>query len=338
MPSGRRTVGVAVAALAVVVLALLAWNVARPAPSAGTGQFVPASAPVFPTPIHHVFVVMFENAEIGNVLQNGSYERYLAGTYAEAGQYYSLEHYSLPNYLAITSGTASNLFKVEKAKNLGDLASAANETWKGEEQSMPFPCDTASTGDYDIMHNPWVMYADVVNQPKRCDQHVVNFTAFPAPNTTGTYANYNLVVPNLADDGHNTNVSIGDSWLRGFLSPLINSSVFKSSVFFLTYDEGTTNLGTGNSTGGGHVYFVAVSPYAVKGFDSTVQYSDYNVLTTTEWLLGLGHTGHNDNWSTFAPMYDLFSFPPAHHHGPMVGPGASMDLRTVSSALPGRRP
>ncbi|MFI5414165.1 MAG: hypothetical protein ACHQ16_00610, partial [Candidatus Lutacidiplasmatales archaeon] len=65
------------------------------------------------------------------------------------------------------------------------------------------------------------------------------------------------------------------------------------------------------------------SPYAVPGFNSSTQYDDYNLLTSTEWLLGLGHTGHNDNWSANSPMQDLFSFPNKKLHGPglPVGPG-----------------
>lgn len=295
--------------VAVAVAALAAWSLPLPVPIDDGSVLGELASAAFPTPIRHVFVLMFENAEIGQVFQNGSYERYLASHFAEAGQYYSLEHYSLPNYLAVTGGTPENAFFVEKTKNLGDLLTTANETWKGEEQSMPVPCDGNNTALYDIEHNPWLLYSDIVRAPARCDQHVVNFTALDSSIATGlNFPNYNLIVPNRQNDGHDTNVSFADAWLRSFLAPIINSSIFRSSVFFITYDEGTSNLGANGSAGGGHVYFVAVSPYARPGYDSTVPYSDYNLLTTTEWLLGLGHLGKNDNWTMNPPMKGLFNF------------------------------
>jgi phosphoesterase family protein len=281
-------------------------------PRAGPGApgMLVALVSPFPTPIRHVFLLMFENTEFGDVMRNGSYERSLASHYAQAGQYYSLEHYSLPNYLAVTSGTVSNFFKVVPTVNLGDLLNARNLTWKGEEESMPVPCDSIDGTAYDLFHNPWVMYADIVNHPTRCANHVVNFTALNTSISTGHFPAYSFIVPNRTHDGHDTNVSVADTWLHGFLAPLINSTIFKNSVFFLTYDEGTSNLGPQNTSGGGHVYFAAVSPYAAMGHNSSTQYTDYNILTTTEWLLGLGHTGHNDNWTQYPPMKDLFSFPP----------------------------
>ncbi|MCI4321796.1 MAG: alkaline phosphatase family protein [Thermoplasmata archaeon] len=306
----RRATGVLFAVLVAAGFILTAWGSAGLAtrPATALGALAPTTAPSFPTPIRHVFVLMFENTELGDAMRNGSYERYLASHYSFAGQYYSLEHYSLPNYLAVTSGTPTNLFQVENVTNLADLLGTAGLTWKGEEESMPHACDSVDSGGYDHFHDPWVMYGDLVNRPTRCASHVVNFTALNSSQSSGVYPNYNLVVPNRTHDGHDTNASVADSWLRSFLSPLVNASIFRTSVFFITYDEGTTNLGESNSTtGGGHVYFAAVSPYSITGFNSTQQYSDYNVLTTTEWLLGLGHTGHHDNWATYPPMKDLFT-------------------------------
>ena len=307
----RRSTGGLFAVLVAAGFLLTAWGSAGlgTRPAAALAALAPTTAHSFPTPIRHVFLLMLENTELGDAMRNGSYERYLASHYSFAGQYYSLEHYSLPNYLAVTSGTATNLFQVLNVTNLADLFGSAGLTWKGEEESMPFPCDSVDSGGYDHFHNPWVTYGNIVNRLTRCVSHVVNFTALNASRTSGVYPNYNFVVPNRTHDGHDTNVSVADSWLRSFLSPLVNASIFRTSVFFITYDEGTTNLGVSNSTnGGGHVYFAAVSPYSVTGFNSTKQYSDYSVFTTTEWLLGLGHTGHHDNWSTYPPMKDLFSF------------------------------
>ncbi|MCI4333035.1 MAG: alkaline phosphatase family protein [Thermoplasmata archaeon] len=320
-PGGRSTV---VAALAVVVLFVAVATLrAIPAGSSGPASLHTDSAPTFPTPIRHVVVVYFENAELGSVLANGSYFASLAKQYAFAGQYYSVEHYSLPNYLAATSGITTNFFKVTKTSQIGDLVGNSGKTWGSFFQSMPVACDPLSSGSYDIMHNPFMMYKDVVGNPSKCDSHVTNFTAWNSDVANGKVPNYAFIVPNNTADGHDSNVSVANAWLQSWLPPLMNSTLFRTTAFFLTFDEGTTNLGINGSTGGGHVYTVAVSPYAVPGFNSSTQYDDYNLLTSTEWLLGLGHTGHNDNWSANSPMQDLFSFPNKKLHGPglPVGPG-----------------
>jgi len=71
----------------------------------------------------------------------------------------------------------------------------------------------------------------------------------------------------------------------------------------VTYDEGSTNAGFGNYHGG-QVPCIVVSPFENRGYRSTVQYSHYSLLATTESLLGLGSLGKND--SIAVPMYDVF--------------------------------
>ncbi|HEV2165679.1 MAG TPA: carboxypeptidase regulatory-like domain-containing protein, partial [Thermoplasmata archaeon] len=57
---------------------------------------------------------------------------------------------------------------------------------------------------------------------------------------------------------------------------------------------------------GGHLFFAAVSPFTTGGHNFTNQTTHYNLLSTVEWLLGLGGTGNNDSTSSFPPMKALF--------------------------------
>ncbi|MCI4324406.1 MAG: alkaline phosphatase family protein [Thermoplasmata archaeon] len=319
-----------------IVLVGAALLGAVPSGSTAVAPLHADSTPVYPSPIRHVVILYFENAEVGSVLANGSYFAYLADHYAFASQYYSVEHYSLPNYLAATSGITTNQFKVTKTKQIGDLVGNTGRTWGAFLEGMPYPCDPNSSGTYDINHNPFMMYYDVVSNTAKCDSHVVNFTAWNADVAASKLPNYSFVVPNNTDDGHDTNVSVANAWLQTWLPPLVNGSLFSNTVFFLTFDEGTSNLGINGGSGGGHIYMAAVSPYTVGGYNSTTQYDDYDLLTTTEWLLGLGHTGHNDNWTTHPPMEDLFSFPAKKPSG--HAPRNAADLALMSPvAAPQRR-
>jgi hypothetical protein len=47
-----------------------------------------------------------------------------------------------------------------------------------------------------------------------------------------------------------------------------------------------------------------VSPFANKGFVSSLEYTHYNLLTTVEKILNLGNLGKGD--AAAKPMTDLF--------------------------------
>ncbi|MGA7924191.1 MAG: carboxypeptidase regulatory-like domain-containing protein [Thermoplasmata archaeon] len=284
-----------------------------------------SSGPPTPPPISHVVVVMMENEPESTVMAYGPYENYLSQRYAFASDFYSVHHASIVDYLAATSGYATPTPPEFTGTNLPDLLEARNLSWLGATESMPAPCDTDTNWNdgYETYHNPFLRYADVIDNSTYCDSHVENLTSWSNDVANGSMPTYTFVTPNIWDDGHNysatcvpgvTNVTqeeieCADQWLRGWLSPLINdTSVFTNSVFMITYDESNNSDVSGfNGTDGGHVYSVLVSPYARMGYNSTHPYNTWDFLTTTEWLLGLGHTGQNDSWASNPPMYDLFA-------------------------------
>jgi hypothetical protein len=70
---------------------------------------------------------------------------------------------------------------------------------------------------------------------------------------------------------------------------------------------------------GGPVYFAAVSPFTEGTGPFTPDSSHYNLLSTTEWLLGLNSTGHNEASGAFPPMKGLFNFTSVTTVGPSPG-------------------
>ncbi|MCI4337258.1 MAG: carboxypeptidase regulatory-like domain-containing protein [Thermoplasmata archaeon] len=284
----------------------------RPARDVPAGDVTPPSG--WPTPIRHVFIVMLENAEATTVEAKGPFEESLAANYASASQYYAVCHPSAPNYLALTSGTSwqcgSDSYHTYSSENLGDLAQKAGLGWDGFEESMPSRCDLNDSYPYAVKHNPLVYYSDIVGNTTECRAHDLPFTNWTADVSANTIPAFAMFTPNLTDDGHDTGVAFADKWLAGWLSPLLNDSFFSQSVFFLTYDEGVNDDSGYNGTAGGRVYFTAVSPYARAGFNLTTNASHYSLLSTVEWLLGLGNCGHNDSTGAFPPLKSLFDFPP----------------------------
>ncbi|MGC2789557.1 MAG: carboxypeptidase regulatory-like domain-containing protein, partial [Thermoplasmata archaeon] len=149
---------------------------------------------------------------------------------------------------------------------------------------------------------------------------------------------FTYIVPNLDNDAHNTNAKVGDTFLKGFVSQLVNQSWFSSTAIFITYDEsGSPQLDTGyDGLAGGPVPMFAVSPYSVGiGAVDQTNTSHYNLLSTMEWLLGLPPTGTgNDGTPAFPPMKGLFNFGPP----PPVGyPVSGVVLSDGGSPLAGVR-
>jgi phosphatidylinositol-3-phosphatase len=271
---------------------------------------VDRSTPLFPTPIRHVITILLENENLETALQQGSFEDYLVTHYGFASHFYAACHPSAPNYLAITSGDTlqcgTDAYEVHSEANIADLVQGAGLTWGAYEESMPAPCYTADSGNYIAHHDPFISYANIVNNASRCTSHVMPLSAWNSSVAAGTIPNYVFITPNVLDDGHDTGVTFADHWLRNWLSPLLNESLFQSSVFFIVYDE-SKNLNTGfQGFDGGPVYFAAVGPDVIMNSTYSANVTDYNLLTTTEWLLGLGSLGHNDNWTDFPPMRSLF--------------------------------
>jgi PKD repeat protein len=302
------------------------WSPAATGNSA-SGVVVPFgnSSHYFPTPIQHVVVIMMENANASWVLQNASYERYLAHRYAYASEFYSVRHSSPPSYFAVTSGEDVGNLLTHNLTNVADLVEQAGLTWGDFQQSMPYPCDNDTNKLQDFPyapgHDPFAFYQDVVSNATYCDSHVVSFAPLYSDLQNGTLPNYSFVVADEYNDSHNecppfysweTTVWCGNRWLQGFLSPVLNSSAswVNRTAFFILYDEAnqTDTRGIDNTTGGGVVYMTVAGPCARAGYVSTQAYTDYNVLTTTEWLLNLGSLDRNDSWTEYPPMTSMFNF------------------------------
>jgi Phosphoesterase family len=283
-----------------------------------------------PTPIQHVFLIMMENEGTDQIYGVQPYETTLANTYGWGGDavnasgaigYYAVCHPSAPNYLAITSGQplqcGSDGYSSYSVNNLGNLLQTAGRSWIDYEESATSACQTSSSGEYAVKHNPFPYYSDLGGSASgsACMTHVV-----PIANLVNDYPYaaippaFTYIGPNLLNDGHDTSAAYADSWLGSFVPKLIAEPWFASSVIFIAYDESYGSNPDGGYSGlsGGPVYMVAVSPYTVGVGALGSDESHYNTLSTIEWLLGLPSTGSgHDGTAAFPAMKSLFKFPPA---------------------------
>src|SRR5712691_4168284 len=131
-----------------------------------------AAAPPVPR-FEHVVVIVFENKEASSVLGSSDAPTFnrMAQRYATLTRYYGVTHPSLPNYLALVSGSTQGITSDctscrASGASLADTISSAGRTWKLYAEGLPRPGFTgAFSGRYAKKHDPLVYFRTVTNKP-----------------------------------------------------------------------------------------------------------------------------------------------------------------------------
>lgn len=248
----------------------------------------PPRVPAF----EHVFVIVFENKDASSVLGNRrapSFNAY-ARTQAVLTRYYGVAHPSLPNYLALVSGSTHGIRTdcttcLVSGPSLADSLEAAGRSWKVYAEGLPSPGFAGPwSGGYAKKHNPFMYFRDVAGDGAR-RARIVPFTRLAADVRAHELPDFALVVPNLCHSMHDCSVGVGDAWLRRTVPRLLT---LPGSVVFVVFDEGTTSV-----RGGGRVPALAlgtaVKPHARFGAFT----NHYGLLRTIEEAWGLPFLGRS---------------------------------------------
>jgi hypothetical protein len=253
----------------------------------------PASAPAAASKSSHVFVIVMENKEYGDVIGSSSapYVNALARRYAAPTRFYGVSHPSLPNYLALTAGTTFGVQSdctdcQQSGASIVDQLESAGRSWKAYMGGMPQACfKGASSGGYAKKHDPFMYYRRVADNPARCAK-VVPEARLAADLRAGRLPSYGFLAPSLCDDTHDCSVASGDSYLARIVPPILKG-LGPHGFLVLTWDEGSSGTG-----GGGHIATVIAGPGVKRGARPASTYNHYSTLRTIEDALGLKHLGH----------------------------------------------
>jgi hypothetical protein len=233
-----------------------------------------AAASVAPVPrLAHVVVIVFENHERGAVLGSGAAPTldHLASTYAQATAYHGVAHPSLPNYLALVSGSTHGVTSdcttcSQSGRTIGSQLSAKHRRWAAYAEGYP------ASSRFAKKHVPFLYFPGGAS-------HVLPLQQFNARKLPA----YSLVIPDLCHDMHDCSIGTADRWLRGFITPLLS---VKDTAIFVVFDEGTTNTG-----GGGNVALIVAGTAVRRHAVFRAVTSHYGLLHTVESSLGLGPLG-----------------------------------------------
>ena len=232
-----------------------------------------------------------ENHSIGDALA-GQFTASLAARYGIANNYHAITHPSVPNYLALTSGSTWNIrddsYHVLPRQDLGSQLTAAGVRWRAYMEGLTSAGCLDSPTPYDPGHNPFAFYGGA------CPSNVVPLGEL-AGDLAGDTPRFVWIGPDRCHDTHDCPVATGDDWLREEVAAITASSAWKSSgVLFITWDED-------DSTGDNHVLTLVITPDAHHRV-SARPYTHYSLLATMEDLLGVARLG---NARRTATMTDL---------------------------------
>ena len=232
-----------------------------------------------------------ENHTPDQVLR-GRYTSSLAAKYGVANNYHAVAHPSVPNYLALTSGSMwgveDDSYRVLPKQDLGTQLTTAGVSWRAYMEGLTDAGCLDSPLPYDPGHNPFAFYGG------NCPSNVVSFDAL-ASDLAGSTPRFVWITPDRCHDTHDCSVSVGDNWLSQVVPQITSSPAWKDNgVLLVTWDED-------DGSSDNRVLTLVITPGGGHKTSSRT-YTHYSLLATIEDLIGVGRLGQAAGAS---PMTDL---------------------------------
>jgi len=203
----------------------------------------------------------------------------LAAEHGLAANFFAETHPSLPNYIAMTSGSTQGIADDNPpADHPLDVPSIFSLLPAGAsrslQESMPSNCLRTNSGEYAVRHNPQAYY---VNLGGDCAAYNV-----PLADPPDLSAQFTFVTPNLIHDMHDGTVGEGDSWLSVFVPKLLSSAEYAAgrTALFVTWDEA-------DLLGPNHIPTLVIAPSVAPGTTVAARLDHYAMLRATQEMLGV---------------------------------------------------
>jgi Phosphoesterase family len=251
--------------------------------------------------------LIFENADYSDAVANPTFQKiYNNKNNRLLSQYNALAHPSLPNYLATIAGTTFGITDddpppahVFSDSTILDLLDTKGVSWKVYAEDYPGGgCYDSSTdsapSEFAVKHLPAIYSNKIISNSQRCDR-IVPGSDFQTDFDNGQLPQWWYYIPNLNNDGHDTDLSYMASYLENEWIPRFdNSSFTRDLVMVVTFDESD---GDPNN----HIY-AAVLGDALQsisgGREDSAQHDHYSLLKTVEDNWDLGNLAKNDAKAT----------------------------------------
>jgi hypothetical protein len=299
----------------------------------------------------HIVLMVLENRDYADVIGSSHMPHLnaLAKQNVLLSNYFAVRHPSLPNYIALVSGSTQNISSdctdcFVDQPNLADLIEAGGRTWKAYLEDMPSPCFVGDEGSYAQKHNPLIYFDSVRLNAARCQNSIVPMTQLDSDLAANTLPSFSFIMPNMCNSAHDCSLETADNWVNDMVAKLQASPAFgENTLIAITFDEGDKKntgscCGLGNEAGG-QVATMLISPMAKRGFEDGTPYSHYSLLKTilVAWgLPDLGQTQQAETQAIIAPWMGQQSQPAGTDPPPSDAPTPTISPSTtgVESIFP----
>jgi phospholipase C len=277
--------------LPIVLLATLA-ALAATAPQADAAR-VPR--------LKHVWVFVLENHSYDEIIGNPDvpYLNHLARRHGLATHYYAVAHPSLPNYLAMISGSTHNCTSDScqgnyRGRTLARQFAGHGLRWRGFVEALPEAGYTGGdSGAYTRHHNPFVYFRSIVQKPRQRSR-IVPFRRFRR--SLGRPPALSYIVPTDEHNMHTGSEGAADAWMHTWVPRVMHSPGFRHrGAIFITWDEASKSDSSGcciEGVHGGHEALIAIVHNGPRHVRLTKRRSAYSLLRTIEDGFRFAHLGH----------------------------------------------
>jgi hypothetical protein len=245
-------------------------------------------------------VLTLENRSFHQIIGNPAapYLNRVAQRSALATHFYALQHPSLPNYLALTTGSTQGVHLDCPHCHVGHTSlfhqlDHAGIPWKAYFESLPANWQhVEQSPHYRPGMNPLAHLTDVEKSP--ADQaRVTDFNRLSADLAHGALPQFAWITPNTRNDGHTGAVGRLDRF-AAHLVPRLIQAAGPHGVVYITWDEGARGdtAGIRGSSGGGHIALIATGGLARPHAREHTPANQYALLRTIEATYRLPQLGH----------------------------------------------
>ena len=264
-----------------------ATSTTAPRSSSTTSAPTTASTPPPAGAAHKVLVIVEENHSQSEALSQMPTLTGYANQFGQATDYTGIGHPSLPNYVAIWSGSTQGITSdcspgpgcAPAGPTVWGQTLAAGETAKAYQEAMTSNCQTASAGTYAARHGPWPYFPDPA-EVAGCKANDVPLGTTTTGNLVTDVQQGHLpvtgeITPDVDNDAHDGTLAQADAWLGQWLPIIMAGPDFRSGhlTIVVTFDED-------DSSQGNQVPLVVIDPrlshVAVNG--------TFNHYSLTRWL------------------------------------------------------
>lgn len=234
----------------------------------------------------HVVIVIEENHGFSQIMDKRIHASYIQSL-AKRGMLFTdshgVTHPSLPNYLALFSGSTQGVTDDScrhrfAGDNLATSLMGAGLSFATYSEAMPktgyLSC---SSGAYQRKHNPAASWQGT-RLPAGINRRFADF-----PRDFSSLPTVSFVIPDQNNDMHDGSLGEADQWLKAHIEPYVDWAFKHNSLLILTWDED-------DFRDENHIATILVGPMMKQGI-SMQRINHYNVLRTLLDFYGLPALG-----------------------------------------------